>query len=88
MCAADINVKRLKLKKDCDGGDYAKDGVIDVSELDPPLPVLKKAAPPPPPLGGDEANLWKRRFNGAELKTLQIESINLPNSKISLPPTV
>lgn len=80
------NLKRLKLKKDNCDRDCAK--VIDVGELDPPLPVLKKAAPPPG-VGGDEANLWKRRFNGAALKTLQIESINLPNSisKISLPPT-
>ncbi|GFP87604.1 hypothetical protein PHJA_000904100 [Phtheirospermum japonicum] len=58
-------------------------------EIDPPLPVVKRAAPPR--VGGDEVNLWRRRFNGAAaLKGLQIEQITrLPNSNIcSQPPTV
>lgn len=74
------NLRRLKLKKDCER-DYAK--VVDVGELDPPLPVLKRVAPPG--VSRDEVNLWKRRFNGA----VQIEKIHLPiNCKISQPPTV
>ncbi|XP_042064157.1 uncharacterized protein LOC121807881 [Salvia splendens] len=43
--------------------------VVDVGELDPPLPVVKKAAE-------GNANLWKRRFNGAPIETLQIRGDN------------
>ncbi|KAL1561306.1 hypothetical protein AAHA92_04024 [Salvia divinorum] len=54
---------------------------VDVGELDPPLPVVKKAA------AGEEANvnLWKRRLNrAAPLETLQIRK----SDTVSLPPTV
>ncbi|KAH6789071.1 hypothetical protein C2S51_004077 [Perilla frutescens var. frutescens] len=79
------NLRRLKLKKDCEQA-YVK--VVDVGELDPPLPVLKRVAPPPG-VGRDEVNIWKRRFDGAALKTLQIENVHLPNSNIkSQLPTV
>ncbi|XP_047978793.1 uncharacterized protein LOC125220684 [Salvia hispanica] len=52
--------------------------VVDVGELDPPLPVVKKAE--------ENANLWKRRFNGAPIQTLQIR--NITHIAASLPPTV
>ncbi|XP_073138617.1 uncharacterized protein [Henckelia pumila] len=44
----------------------------NMSEMDPPLPVVKRVALPG--AGGDEVNIWKRRFNGAAaLKRLQIQ---------------
>ncbi|KAG6422816.1 hypothetical protein SASPL_113197 [Salvia splendens] len=52
--------------------------VVDVGELDPPLPVVKKAE--------GNANLWKRRFNGAPIQTLQIR--NMTHIAASPPPTV
>ncbi|XP_057798412.1 uncharacterized protein LOC131014446 [Salvia miltiorrhiza] len=58
-----LPAKTNDFKKDCDAE------VVDVAELDPPLPVLKKEAAAP--------NLWKRRFNGAALKTLQIEIVSV-----------
>ncbi|XP_010530181.1 PREDICTED: uncharacterized protein LOC104806807 [Tarenaya hassleriana] len=48
--------------------------VLDVVDMDPPLPVVKKKqngeekAPPP-------ENLWKRRSGGLELGSLQIQQI-------------
>ncbi|KAL3513582.1 hypothetical protein ACH5RR_026299 [Cinchona calisaya] len=40
---------------------------VNISELDPPLPVIKKVHQP------CEVNLWKRRYGGPALKSLQIE---------------
>ncbi|KAL3641787.1 hypothetical protein CASFOL_012602 [Castilleja foliolosa] len=62
---------KLKLKNECEQ-DCVK--VVNIGEIDPPLPVVKRAATP----GGccDEVNLWRRRFNGAAaLKGLQIEQV-------------
>lgn len=53
------------------------DQEVDISEMDPPLPVVKRAAPPG--IGRDEVNIWKRRSNG--VKALQIEPIDLPSNK-------
>lgn len=58
--------------------------VMDISKMDPPLPVVKRVAPPPGNCR-DEVNLWKRRSNG--VKTMQIEPINLPGKKFQPPPT-
>ncbi|XP_027090377.1 uncharacterized protein LOC113750232 [Coffea eugenioides] len=59
------------------------DGGIDhvsISELDPPLPVIKKVQQP------CEVNLWKRRSGGPALKSLQIEQIHVPrNNHLPLP---
>ncbi|CAI9786651.1 unnamed protein product [Fraxinus pennsylvanica] len=57
---------------------------VNINELDPPLPVVKRVRPP----GGsrDTVNLWKRRFDGVALKNLQIEQIHL-HIKNFLPPT-
>ncbi|PIN15852.1 hypothetical protein CDL12_11499 [Handroanthus impetiginosus] len=80
------NSRRFKMKYDKCERDCVK-VVVNIGELDPPLPVVKKVAPPG--VGRDEVNLWKRRFNGAAaLKSLHIERIQLPNSTNSLPPTV
>ncbi|KAL0323370.1 UNVERIFIED_CONTAM: hypothetical protein Sangu_1956300 [Sesamum angustifolium] len=76
------NSRRLKLKND---GDQDCVKLVNVRELDPPLPVVKRAAASG--VDRDEMNLWKRRSNGAALKSLQIEQIHLRNSS-SQPPTV
>lgn len=56
---------------------------VNLTELDPPLPVVKKVQPPP------EVSLWKRRSGGMTLKNLQIEQIHhLPNNKLQPAPTV
>ncbi|KAG8389730.1 hypothetical protein BUALT_Bualt01G0009100 [Buddleja alternifolia] len=79
------NLRRLKSKNDGDkwGQDCVK--LVNVKELDPPLPVVKRVAPQG--VGRDEVNIWKRRINGVALKGLQIEQIHLPNCN-SQPPTV
>ncbi|GER40356.1 hypothetical protein STAS_17018 [Striga asiatica] len=70
-------LRRLKVKNDGDCGE-----TVDVCELDPPLPVVRRAAPEGG-CGGGEASLWRRRFTGAAaLKALQIEQIR------NQPPTV
>lgn len=58
---------------------------VDISKMDPPLPVVKRAAAPPGN-SRDEVNLWRRRFDGAK-KSMQIEPINLPNKRFPPPPT-
>lgn len=57
---------------------------VDISKMDPPLPVVKREAPPGN--SRDEVNLWRRRFDGAK-KSMQIEPINLPNKRFQPPPT-
>ncbi|KAL7086272.1 hypothetical protein ACP275_14G329200 [Erythranthe tilingii] len=77
------NLRRLKLNSSGDGKcgqGFVK--LVNIGELDPPLPVVKKVAPPG--VDRDEVNLWKRRFSGAALKSLQIEPIHLPNTKSQL----
>ncbi|KAK4413258.1 hypothetical protein Salat_2738400 [Sesamum alatum] len=77
--------RRSRLKTYCDqSGDQDCAKVVDISEMDPPLPVVKRVAPPG--AGRDEVNIWKRRVNGVELKSLKIEQIHLPNSKFEPPP--
>ncbi|CAN4081375.1 unnamed protein product [Withania somnifera] len=55
---------------------------VNVSELDPPLPVVKKVNPPPA-----DGGLWKRRSGGAALKSLQIQQMHLPTDNNLLQPT-
>ncbi|KAK4708341.1 hypothetical protein R3W88_029266 [Solanum pinnatisectum] len=56
---------------------------VNVNELDPPLPVVKKVNPVPAADGG----LWKRRSGGSALKSLQIQQIQLPNHNTLLQST-
>ncbi|GER37781.1 mitochondrial inner membrane translocase complex [Striga asiatica] len=66
--------------------DFDRDGAVDVSKMDPPLPVVRRAAPPPG-AGREEVNLWRRRFDGAGggLKRLEIEKIRLPGGGFQPP---
>ncbi|KAH7861563.1 hypothetical protein Vadar_027773 [Vaccinium darrowii] len=50
---------------------------VNVAELDPPLPVVKRLQQPA--AAAADGNLWKRRSGGSELKTLQLQQIYLPN---------
>lgn len=78
--------RRSAVKTDCDhheGGDRdCVKVVIDISKMDPPLPVVKRVAPPGN--SRDEVNIWKRRFEGA--KSMQIEPIHLPGKRFQPPP--
>ncbi|KAL1533692.1 hypothetical protein AAHA92_33544 [Salvia divinorum] len=49
---------------------------LDISKMDPPLPVVKRAA-------AAEVNLWNRRFDG--VKSMRIEPIHLPVKEFQLP---
>ncbi|XP_059630242.1 uncharacterized protein LOC132273266 [Cornus florida] len=62
--------------------------VVDVAEMDPPLPVIKKVQQPGE--GRDEVNLWKRRSaaHGVALKSLKIQQIHIPNNHFLQPTTV
>lgn len=81
MCVVDSRKSKIK--------DQESVKEVNIDELDPPLPVVKRVQPPAaaPGFGGrDEVNIWKRRFGGETIKGLQIEQIQLPNNNV-LPPT-
>ncbi|MCD7472677.1 hypothetical protein HAX54_013978 [Datura stramonium] len=73
------SLKSTKLN-DRDGSKINRE--VNVSELDPPLPVVKKVKTPPA-----DGGLWKRRSGGAALKSLQIQQIHLPTDNNLLQPT-
>lgn len=80
------NSRRINLTNSTGYQDRVK--VVNIGELDPPLPVVKRVAPPPG-TGRDEVNLWRRRcLRGAELKSLQIKQKPLPINNFEPPPTV
>ncbi|XP_059630241.1 uncharacterized protein LOC132273263 [Cornus florida] len=63
--------------------------VVDVAEMDPPLPVVKRVQQSGE--GRDEVNLWKRRSaaaHGVALKNLKILQIHIPNNHFLQPTTV
>ncbi|CAI9764058.1 unnamed protein product [Fraxinus pennsylvanica] len=82
MCVVDSRKSKIK--------DQESVKEVNIDELDPPLPVVKRVQQPQAAAAGfggrDEVNLWKRRFGGATIKSLQIEQIQLPNDNV-LPPT-
>ena len=53
---------------------------LDISKMDPPLPVVKTAA------AAVEVNLWRRRFDG--VKSMHIQPIHLPTKKFQPPPPI
>ncbi|KAG5544582.1 hypothetical protein RHGRI_017120 [Rhododendron griersonianum] len=55
---------------------------VNVAELDPPLPVVKRRQQP----AAADGNLWKRRSGGCELEGLQLQHIQLPNKRCVLQP--
>ncbi|KAI5668523.1 hypothetical protein M9H77_18376 [Catharanthus roseus] len=80
------NGSRRSSKINHDDGNNQVNVKLNINELDPPLPVVKKVQP------AAEMNLWKRRSggNGITLKSLHIEQIQqLPNNNYRPPaPTV
>ncbi|KDP32737.1 hypothetical protein JCGZ_12029 [Jatropha curcas] len=58
---------------------------INIAEMDPPLPVIKKVHKPNG--AGEEETLWKRRSGGVPLKNLQLKQIQL-NRQNFAPTTV
>ncbi|XP_057785144.1 uncharacterized protein LOC131002689 [Salvia miltiorrhiza] len=80
ICARDSRrsvAKTCNYDQDCS----VKAAALDISKMDPPLPVVKREAPP-----RDEVNLWKRRFDGVK-SMHNIEPIHLPAKKFQPPPT-
>lgn len=51
---------------------------LDISKMDPPLPVVKRAA------AAAEVNLWKRRFDGVNTRSMSIQPIRLPVKEFRL----
>ncbi|XP_073051709.1 uncharacterized protein [Primulina eburnea] len=75
-CRTNAETAIIKLKTNGRGEGCVK--VVDIGDLDPPLPVVHRAAPPLG-VGQDEINIWKRRCNGVALKHLQVQQIHLLN---------
>ncbi|RVX22407.1 hypothetical protein CK203_012622 [Vitis vinifera] len=70
-----VGGRRGSSKIDChEDENYAT--VINVVDLDPPLPVIKRVQQRGD--GGDSESLWKRRSGGVALKTLQLQPLHLP----------
>ncbi|XP_057973727.1 uncharacterized protein LOC131161781 [Malania oleifera] len=53
---------------------------VNVVDLDPPLPVIKRIQCG----AGEGGSLWKRRSGGVVLKSLQLQQIHLPNQPASV----
>lgn len=70
--------RRLRKIEDRSSDNYE---AINLAELDPPLPVMKRPVQQP----GGGMNLWKRRSDGNGLKTLQ--RIQIPKHHHLLQPT-
>lgn len=83
----DQMIDRRRTRSKCKSGDHGhhENGAVvvplNLAELDPPLPVVKKVQQPPcGGVGGEEGvSLWKRRSGGEGLKGLQIQQFQLPN---------
>ncbi|XP_044512063.1 uncharacterized protein LOC123230033 [Mangifera indica] len=58
------------------------DVCINIIEMDPPLPVIKKVAKPDDK--GDENSLWKRRSGGGALKSLQLQHLQIPRHQLEV----
>ncbi|XP_019180228.1 PREDICTED: uncharacterized protein LOC109175420 [Ipomoea nil] len=82
---ASRNCTRRSSRKVNNKDSNSSGGGVDINELDPPLPVVKKVQQPCG--GGGEASLWKRRSGGGGLKSLQIQ-LDKSNQLIIPPSTV
>ena len=80
--------RRGSSKIDChEDENYAN--VINVVDLDPPLPVIKRVQQSGDGGGGgDSGSLWKRRSGGVALKTLQLQPLHLPPHSLLQPASV
>lgn len=60
--------------------------IINIAQMDPPLPVIKRVPKPAAEQEGDENNnsLWKRRSNGGALKSLDLQRIQIPRHQVEI----
>lgn len=60
--------------------------IINIAQMDPPLPVVKRVPKPAADQAGDENNnsLWKRRSNGGALKNLDLQHIQIPRHQVEI----
>ncbi|GAB4861394.1 hypothetical protein Ancab_036577 [Ancistrocladus abbreviatus] len=63
----------IRSKFDC--GDSCGSNLINVADLDPPLPVIRKVGRQENDAGGEKDSLWTRRSGGVALQNLQVKSI-------------
>ena len=78
--------RRGSSKIDCHEDEINYANVINVVDLDPPLPVIKRVQQSGD--GGDSGSLWKRRSGGVALKTLQLQPLHLPPHSLLQPASV
>lgn len=62
--------------KNGDGKENSASNSINIENMDPPLPVIKRTVPQNDEKG-DGDTLWGRRFRGVALKSLQLQQIQL-----------
>ncbi|KAL3736645.1 hypothetical protein ACJRO7_025567 [Eucalyptus globulus] len=69
-------------KKKCEKTENFVGSSVSILDMDPPLPVIKKASKPAADGGGGDgggdSSLWKRRLGGAALKGLELQQIHHP----------
>lgn len=60
--------------------------IINIAQMDPPLPVIKRVPKPAADQEGDENNnsLWKRRSSGGALKSLDLQRIQIPRHQVEI----
>ncbi|KAK3223439.1 hypothetical protein Dsin_010464 [Dipteronia sinensis] len=59
------------------------DVCINISEMDPPLPVIKKVAKADDKKE-EENSIWKRRSSGGALKSLELQQIQIPRHRLEI----
>lgn len=62
--------------------------VVNIVDLDPPLPVIKRDSISNSNNKGQEETIWKRRSGGAALTSLQLQHIQLNTRLLDQPTTV
>lgn len=60
--------------------------IINIAQMDPPLPVVKRVPKPAADHAGDEINnsLWKRRSSGGALRRLDLQHIQIPRHQVEI----
>ncbi|TXG52897.1 hypothetical protein EZV62_022066 [Acer yangbiense] len=59
------------------------DVCINIFEMDPPLPVIKKVAKADDKKE-EENSIWKRRSSGGALKSLELQQIQIPRHRLEI----
>ncbi|GAB4844851.1 hypothetical protein Ancab_038242 [Ancistrocladus abbreviatus] len=69
-------------RSEFDCGNSCGSNLINLEDLDPPLPVIRKVRLPGNDAGGEKDSLWKRRSGGVALQSLQVKSIQSYQSSL------